>query len=88
MAERPTLPVTPNDSWIDSVKPQPDATNAALPWRRRLATWPDEWRERWGIRADEIEASGVAWIEAERRAWNETLAARKATEAKCFATST
>lgn len=50
------------------------------PWRERLANWPYEWRERWGIRANELEEAGVPWIEAEKRAWNETLTAKREAE--------
>ena len=53
----------------DSTKSQPDR----LPWRARLADWPDAWRERWGHRANQLEDSGLHWIEAEKQAWNETI---------------
>jgi hypothetical protein len=46
---------------------------ASLPWRRRLADWPDEWRERWGVRANALEDEGLDWRSAEERAWSETL---------------
>lgn len=68
-----------DDTWLDTIKPKPDAWNDALPWRQRLATWPEGWREQWGRRANELEDSGVTWIEAERQAANETRAAKKAT---------
>ncbi len=51
--------------------------NDKLPWREPLARWPDEWRERWGRRANDLEAAGVDWVEAEKLAWNETLAAKR-----------
>lgn len=47
--------------------------NEQLPWREPLARWPDDWRERWGRRANDLEDAGLHWIEAERQAWNETL---------------
>jgi hypothetical protein len=40
----------------------------------RLAGWPVEWREKWGIRANELEAAGVPWPEHERRAFLEVQA--------------
>lgn len=60
-----------NDEWIDGESPE--APNAALGWRRRLEKWPDEWRERWGLRANLLEEQGLHWIEAEKQAWNETI---------------
>lgn len=54
--------------------------NDGLPWRALLPKWPDEWRERWGRRANELEQSGTHWVEAERQAWDETLAARQRPE--------
>ncbi len=48
------------------------------PCRMALARWPDEWRERWGRRANELEDEGLNWYEAESRAfleiWNERRA--------------
>jgi hypothetical protein len=69
-----------DDGWVDDVEDKPDAWSDELPWRRRLPKWPDEWRERWGLRANELEESGLGWIEAEKQAWNETLEARKRPE--------
>jgi hypothetical protein len=43
-----------------------------------LARWPDEWRERWGRRANALEEAGLPWHEAEAQAfvevWNERRA--------------
>ena len=51
----------------DTIKP--------LPYRAVLADWPDDWRERWGRRANELEDSGLSWRDAEGRAfleiWNQ-----------------
>lgn len=48
------------------------------PCRMALARWPDEWRERWGLRANALEDAGLPWHEAEARAfvevWNERRA--------------
>lgn len=48
------------------------------PCRMALARWPDEWRERWGRRANALEDTGLPWHEAEARAfvevWNERRA--------------
>lgn len=70
----------PDDAWIDAVSDEPDALSDDLGWRRRLAKWPDLWRERWGRRANALEEGGMAWVEAERQAWNEVLAAKRAAE--------
>lgn len=59
------------DEWIDG--DSPEAPNDALGWRRRLEKWPDEWRERWGHLANQLEELGLHWVEAEKRAWNETI---------------
>lgn len=43
-----------------------------MPYRRVLASWPVDWRERWGRRANELEESGLSWRDAEGRAFVET----------------
>lgn len=53
-------------------------SESLTPWRALLAKWPDEWRERWGHRANQLEDGGLDWIEAERQAWNEVIAAKSA----------
>jgi hypothetical protein len=40
-------------------------------WRKALAGWPVEWRERWGRRANELQDAGASWAEAEWRAFHE-----------------
>lgn len=42
-----------------------------LPHRIVLAAWPDEWRERWGRRANDLEEAGLSWRDAEGRAFVE-----------------
>jgi hypothetical protein len=46
-----------------------------IPYRAALANWPDEWRERWGRRANELQDEGLNWRDAEARAfvevWNQ-----------------
>ncbi|MFO0951984.1 MAG: hypothetical protein U0835_12690 [Isosphaeraceae bacterium] len=42
-----------------------------LPYRSVLAVWPDEWRERWGRRANVLEEAGLSWRDAEGRAFLE-----------------
>jgi hypothetical protein len=44
-------------------------------WRRIVALWPVEWRERWGRRANELQDGGEPWDMAEWIAFNETAPA-------------
>lgn len=44
---------------------------APMPWREVLAKAPIALRERWGIRTNELEATGLEWREAEERAFQE-----------------
>jgi hypothetical protein len=51
------------------------------PWPPRpaeLAEWPLEWRQRWGLRANELESQGVPWPEHERQAFNQVEAEMEA----------
>jgi hypothetical protein len=57
-----------------TLAPRPVADLAATTWPPRpveLASWPPEWRKRWGHLANELEAQGVAWNVAEQRAFAE-----------------
>lgn len=49
-----------------------------FPYRTALANWPDEWRERWGHRANALEEQGLDWQEAEARAFFEIQEERRA----------
>jgi hypothetical protein len=40
-------------------------------WRRIVARWPVEWRERWGRRANELQDRGEPWDTAEWIAYGE-----------------
>jgi hypothetical protein len=40
-------------------------------YRGVLATWPEDWRERWGRRANELEEAGLHWRDAEAQAFVE-----------------
>jgi hypothetical protein len=50
----------------------------SFPYRTALANWPDEWRERWGHRANALEEAGLTWQEAEARAFFEVQEERRA----------
>jgi site-specific DNA-methyltransferase (adenine-specific) len=70
-AGEPTRPARP-DGW----GPPP----ADRSWRRIVAHWPIEWRERWGRRANELQDRGQPWDAAEWIAYCE--AARGLVEAE------
>jgi hypothetical protein len=36
-----------------------------------VAGWPIEWREQWGLRANELEEAGLSWRDAETQAFVE-----------------
>jgi hypothetical protein len=44
---------------------------AAAPWRAVVAAWSIEQRQRWGIRASELQDAGADWRDAERIAFGE-----------------
>jgi hypothetical protein len=41
-------------------------------YRGVVASWPQDWRERWGRRANELEEAGLSWRDAEAQAFVET----------------
>jgi hypothetical protein len=41
-------------------------------YRAVVAGWPEDWRERWGRRANELEEAGLSWRDAEAQAFVET----------------
>ena len=55
----------------------PNADFKSFPYRVALANWPDEWRERWGHRANFLEETGMDWQEAESQAFVEVQAQRR-----------
>lgn len=54
------------------------STATGKPWRAILATWPEPWREKWGLRANELEEAGTPWGKAESRAYSEVARERRA----------
>jgi hypothetical protein len=40
-------------------------------YRGVIAGWPEDWRERWGRRANELEEAGLSWRDAEAQAFVE-----------------
>ena len=61
-----------------STRLRPDAAVAGLPptfhplaYRHVIAGWPVECRQRWGRRANELEAAGLPWRDAETQAFIE-----------------
>jgi hypothetical protein len=83
-----TLPIVSSDSESDpSACPYttplaPISDPRPLAYRAVLANWPDEWRERWGRRANALEETGLHWRDAEGQAfvdvWNQRRAAEEA----------
>jgi hypothetical protein len=41
-------------------------------YRGVVAGWPEDWREQWGRRANELEEAGLSWRDAEAQAFVET----------------
>jgi hypothetical protein len=64
------------------VPPEWRGARLDLHWRAAIAWWPVEWRRRWGVRANELEAAGCAWNVAEYWAWREMLQALGQAEAR------
>jgi hypothetical protein len=48
----------------------------------RLARWPVEWRQRWGRLANQLETSGTAFPDSERRAFDLVVAEMDAARAR------
>ena len=40
-------------------------------YRKVIAGWTDDWRERWGLLANSLEESGLSWRDAESQAFVE-----------------
>jgi len=55
------------------------------PWRRQVATWPVEWRQRWGEQSNTFELAGLGWLEAEREAFQNVKAEKQAAESPAAA---
>jgi hypothetical protein len=58
--------------------PRPPAARRSPPrtphppaYRGVVAGWPEDWRERWGRRANELEEGGLSWRDAEAQAFVE-----------------
>lgn len=75
-------PTAPTGRQVETAKPLEPAVAAPAPppappilegvgYRAQLASWPDEWRERWGVRANALEAAGLPWRAAEQQAFTE-----------------
>jgi hypothetical protein len=66
--------------WEDESAPDefPVLDFKSFPYRTALANWPDQWRERWGYRANALEDAGLSWQDAEARAFFEVQDERRA----------
>jgi hypothetical protein len=86
-AEQPAVEPEASGDPGDAPEPGSASPQVEAPWPPRpaeLAAWHVQWRERWGLRANELEAAGFAWREAERQAFDEVRAARAASKSPEF----
>jgi hypothetical protein len=51
--------------------PAPPSAFHPPAYRVVVAGWPEDWRERWGRRANELEEAGLSWRDAEAHAFVE-----------------
>lgn len=51
--------------------PSPPSAFPPPAYRVVVAGWPEDWRERWGRRANELEEAGLPWRDAEAQAFVE-----------------
>lgn len=61
----------PPSSAVVAPLPANGVSSPALPWCTILPTWSEDRRERWGRRANALQAEGLMWHEAEARAFAE-----------------
>jgi hypothetical protein len=66
----PRFPARPT-SW-SSRGPKVDVVHPPT-YRKVIAGWTDDWRERWGYRANSLEENGFTWRDAETQAFVEIL---------------
>jgi hypothetical protein len=64
-----------------SQEPTKPAEPPAGSWRKPIAWWPTEWRQRWADRAEVLQAGGLPWDQAERQAFLEVVAEINTAEA-------
>ncbi len=65
---------SPTDRPGHVAKSRPPRRSPPPAYRAVVAGWPDDWRERWGRRANELEEAGLAWRDAESQAFVEVWA--------------
>jgi ribosomal protein L13E len=65
-----------------TVAPSPRPVSHPPAYRSVVAGWPEDRRERWGRRANELEEAGLSWRDAETQAfveiWNLSRQERRA----------
>jgi hypothetical protein len=71
-----TFPVLLDDV-AEGFRDRREGWDPTFPYRTALANWPDEWRERWGHRANSLEEEGLSWQDAEVRAFAEIQGERR-----------
>ena len=55
----------------ETAEPPPQRVFHPPAYRHVVAGWPEDWRERWGRRANDLEESGLSWRDAEAQAFVE-----------------
>jgi len=69
----PGLLADDRDDALDAPSDDPDPIPDRSVWRSILATWPDDRRLRWGLRANQLEDLDHPWNVAEFMAFQETF---------------
>ena len=69
-ADRPTGAIIDHPRHIAHEAPRPRVFPPPA-YREVVAGWPDDRRERWGRRANELEEAGLSWRDAEAQAFVE-----------------
>ncbi len=67
---RPTKPSVVNQERSPGARPSTPVFHP-LAYRSVVASWPLEWRELWGQRANDLEETGLSWRDAETQAFVE-----------------
>jgi hypothetical protein len=79
LADRPRLAVVAHTG--HEGKADPPVMFHPPAYRGVVAGWPQGWRERWGLRANELEEAGLSWRDAEAQAfvevWNQVRQERR-----------
>lgn len=78
--QRPAVAAEPAPPTTGDGHQTPPPVFHPLAYRGVVAGWPLESRERWGLRANELEDAGLSWRDAETQAFVEIWRERRAAE--------